>query len=193
MLECAPILMTNQQDKFMAKRKKEEFEWETEEQDEIIWVSKSEIKRDAEALKKLGEKLVELSPSKLARIPLEDSLLDAIYHAQPLQREARRRQLQYIGKLLRGIDVEPIQVALDKIENKHQQQQAMLHKLEGLRDKLINEGDSAINQFLTDYPNADRQQLRSLIRTAKKEQEQGKPNKAYREIFQYLKEIALED
>ena len=177
----------------MAKRKKEDFDWQDEEQEEIIWVSKSEIKRDAEALKKLGEKLVELTKAKLDKIPLEDALLEAVNLAQRLQKEARRRQLQYIGKLLRGIDVEPIQAALEKLENKHQQQQAMLHKLELLRDELVAKGDDALTDFLMDYPQADRQHLRNLIRTASKEKEQNKPAKAYREIFQYLKEIVLED
>ena len=158
----------------MAKRKKEDFDWQDEEQEEIIWVSKSEIKRDAEALKKLGEKLVELTKAKLDKIPLEDALLEAVNLAQRLQKEARRRQLQYIG-------------------NKHQQQQAMLHKLELLRDELVAKGDDALTDFLTDYPQADRQHLRNLIRTASKEKEQNKPAKAYREIFQYLKEIVLED
>ena len=177
----------------MAKRKKEDFDWQDEEQEEIIWVSKSEIKRDAEALKKLGEKLVELTKAKLDKIPLEDALLEAVNLAQRLQKEARRRQLQYIGKLLRGMDVEPIQAALEKLENKHQQQQAMLHKLELLRDTLVAKGDDALTDFPADYPHADRQHLRNLIRTASKEKEQNKPAKAYREIFQYLKEIVLED
>ena len=177
----------------MAKRKKEDFDWQDEEQEEIIWVSKSEIKRDAEALKKLGEKLVELTKAKLDKIPLEDALLEAVNLAQRLQKEARRRQLQYIGKLLRGMDVEPIQAALEKLENKHQQQQAMLHKLELLRDTLVAKGDDALTNFLTDYPHVDRQHLRNLIRTESKEKEQNKPAKAYREIFQYLKEIVLED
>ena len=85
----------------MKKRgKKTELDWEDEEQEEIIWVSKSEIKRDAEALKKLGAKLVELNKTNLAKIPLNDQLLEAIELAQRLQKEAKRRQLQYIGKLL---------------------------------------------------------------------------------------------
>ena len=119
--------------------------------------------------------------------------MEAVNLAQRLQKEARRRQLQYIGKLLRGMDVEPIQAALEKLENKHQQQQAMLHKLELLRDELVAKGDDALTDFLTNYPQADRQHLRNLIRTASKEKEQNKPAKAYREIFQYLKEIVLED
>jgi len=82
----------------------------------IIWVSKSEIKRDAEDLKQLGEKLVNLTKANLTKVPLDDSLKDAIELAQRLQKEARRRQLQYIGKLLRSIDAEPIREALEKIE-----------------------------------------------------------------------------
>ncbi|MFZ7240165.1 ribosome biogenesis factor YjgA [Avibacterium avium] len=177
----------------MAKRRKEQFDWEDEEQEEIIWVSKSEIKRDAEALKQLGEKLVNLTKTNLEKIPLEENILDAIALAQRLQKEAKRRQLQYIGKLLRQVDSEPIQEALDKIENKHNHQQALLHKLELLRDELIAKGDEALSNVLNDYPYADRQHLRNLIRAAQKEKSQNKPPKAYRELFQYLKELAIEE
>ena len=178
----------------MAKRKKKEaFDWEDEDQEEIIWVSKSEIKRDAEDLKQLGEKLVNLTKANLTKVPLDDSLKDAIELAQRLQKEARRRQLQYIGKLLRSIDAEPIREALEKIENKHNQQQAMLHKLEILRVELVTKGDAALTDLLNEHPSADRQQLRNLIRAAQKEKEQNKPSKAYREIYQILKTLILED
>ena len=178
----------------MAKRKKKEaFDWEDEDQEEIIWVSKSEIKRDAEDLKQLGEKLVNLTKANLTKVPLDDSLKDAIELAQRLQKEARRRQLQYIGKLLRSIDAEPIREALEKIENKHNQQQAMLHKLEILRDELVAKGDAALTDLLNERPSADRQQLRNLIRAAQKEKEQNKLSKAYREIYQILKTLILED
>ena len=178
----------------MAKRKKKEaFDWEDEDQEEIIWVSKSEIKRDAEDLKQLGEKLVNLTKANLTKVPLDDSLKDAIELAQRLQKEARRRQLQYIGKLLRSIDAEPIREALEKIENKHNQQQAMLHKLEILRDELVAKGDAALTDLLNEHSSADRQQLRNLIRAAQKEKEQNKPSKAYREIYQILRTLILED
>lgn len=177
----------------MAKRRKEQFDWEDEEQEEIIWVSKSEIKRDAEALKQLGEKLVNLTKTNLEKIPLPENILDAIELAQRVQKEARRRQLQYIGKLLRQIDVEAIQDALDKIENKHNQQQALLHKLEQLRDDLIEKGDDLLSEIINDYPMADRQHLRNLIRVAQKEKIQNKPPKAYREIFQYLKNLIISE
>ena len=119
--------------------------------------------------------------------------MDAVELAQRLQKEAKRRQLQYIGKLLRNIDVEPIQEALDKLENKHNQQQVILHKLELLRDELIDKGDDALTDLFNSYPQTDRQHLRNLIRSAQKEKEQNKPPKAYREIFQYLKELMLEE
>ncbi|EEX51140.1 hypothetical protein HMPREF0621_0330 [Pasteurella dagmatis ATCC 43325] len=184
-------------EKKMAKRGKNKIDWEKQdwddqEQEEIIWVSKSEIKRDAEALKKLGEKLVNLTKAKLDKIPLDDKLLEAVELAQRLQKEAKRRQLQYIGKILRSMDAEPIEEALEKLENKHNQQQAMLHKLEMLRDQLIV-NNNALTQLLDEYPQADSQHLRNLIRAAQKEKDQNKPPKAYREIFQYLKELGLEE
>ncbi len=130
-----------------------------EEEEEIIWVSKSEIKRDAEILKKLGAELVELSKSELERIPLDEDLLAAIELAQKIKREGRRRQLQLIGKLLRARDPEPITTALDKLKNRHNQQVVILHKLEELRDKLL-ESDSALEEVVALYPHTDRQQLR---------------------------------
>lgn len=178
----------------MAKRKKKEaFDWEDENQEEIIWVSKSEIKRDAEDLKQLGEKLVNLTKINLTKVPLDEALKDAIELAQRLQKEARRRQLQYIGKLLRNIDVTSIREALDKIENKHNQQQAMLHKVERIRDELVEKGDTALTALLEAYPDTDRQQLRNLVRMAQKERELNKPAKAYREIYQILKALMLKD
>ncbi|OAN16530.1 hypothetical protein A3K86_10185 [Photobacterium jeanii] len=172
-------------------RKNKKAPWEEEE--EIIWVSKSEMKRDMEELQRIGEEIAELKPNALAKIPLDDEMLAAIKDAQRFKNEARRRQLQYIGKLMRNIDVEPIQAALDKLKNKHSQATVELKKLEQKRDKLIENGDSMINAILVDHPDADRQRLRQLVRQAKKEKTQEKPAKAYREIFQYLKELYLED
>lgn len=175
----------------MAKRKQNEIDW-TDEDEEIIWVSKSEIKRDAEHLKKLGESLMALNPANLAKIPLDENVREAIELAQRLKLEARRRQIQYVGKLLRNVDHEPIQEALDKVENRHNQQQALLHKLEMIRDDLVAQGDSVVNTLLNDYPELDRQHLRNLVRAAQKEKEANKPPKNYREIFQYLKSVIVE-
>ncbi|PZQ68221.1 MAG: ribosome-associated protein [Escherichia coli] len=146
-----------------------------DEDDEIIWVSKSEIKRDAEELKRLGA---------------DADLRAAIELAQRIKMEGRRRQLQLIGKMLRQRDVEPIRQALDKLKNRHNQQVVLFHKLENLRDRLIDQGDDAIAEVLNLWPDADRQQLRTLIRNAKKEKEGNKPPKSARQIFQYLRELA---
>lgn len=181
----------------MKKRgKKPELDWTDDEQEEIIWVSKSEIKRDAEELKKLGSKLVDLTQANLDKIQLDESLLDAVNLARRSRLEAKRRQLQFIGKLLRSAtedEINHIRESLDKIENKHNQQQAMLHKLELLRDELVEQGDDALAKLLNDHPEADRQHLRNLIRSAQKEKAQNKPPKAYRDIYQYLKALILQD
>ncbi|AKH64137.1 MULTISPECIES: ribosome biogenesis factor YjgA [Photorhabdus] len=161
-----------------------------EEEEEIIWVSKSEIKRDAEALKKLGAELVDLSKNALERIPLDEDLLAAIELAQKIKKEGRRRQLQLIGKMLRARDVEPITTAIDKLKNRHNQQIVLFHKLEQLRDKLIDGNDDVIDEVVALFPQTDRQQLRTLIRNAKKEKAANKPPKSYRQIFQYLKDMA---
>ena len=161
-----------------------------EEDEEIIWVSKSEIKRDAEELKRLGAELVDLGKNSLDKIPLDERLRTEIELAQRIKKEGRRRQLQLIGKLLRSIDVEPIRVALDKLKNRHNQQVALFHKLEMLRDRLIEEGDEAMSDVIALYPDADRQQLRSMIRNAQKEKAGNKPPKSARQIFQYLRELA---
>jgi ribosome-associated protein len=168
-------------------RKNQKAPWEEEE--EIIWVSKTELKRDMEELQKLGEELVGLKPSVLEKFPIPEDLAHAISDAQRFKNEARRRQLQYIGKVMRNIDIEPLQAALDKYRNKHSQASAELHKLEQLRDNVVEQGDVAINQVLDLYPSADRQQLRQLARQANKEKKQSKPPRAYREIFQILKAL----
>lgn len=161
-----------------------------EEDEEIIWVSKSEIKRDAEELKRLGAELVELGKNSLDKIPLDERLRNEIELAQRIKKEGRRRQLQLIGKILRSIDVEPIRQALDKLKNRHNQQVALFHKLEAMRDRLIEQGDEAMSEVIALYPQADRQQLRSMIRNAQKEKAGNKPPKSSRQIFQYLRELA---
>ena len=174
----------------MARKNKKE-PWE-EEEEEIIWVSRSELKRDMLELQKLGEELVALKPALLAKFPLDEDLHKAILDAQRFEKEARRRQLQYIGKLMRSRDPEPLQAALDALNNKHNQQSIELHKIEKLRDKIIEQGDSAINELMAEYPHADRQKFRQLARQAKKEYQENKPHKAYREIFQLIKALKVE-
>lgn len=161
-----------------------------DEDDEIIWVSKSEIKRDAEELKHLGVELVKLGKNALDKIPLDADLRAAIELAQRIKMEGRRRQLQLIGKMLRQRDVDPIRQALDKLKNRHNQQVVVFHKLEQLRDRMVDGSDEAIEEVMNLWPDADRQQLRSLVRNARKEKAGNKPPKSSRQIFQYLRELA---
>ncbi len=152
--------------------------------------TKSALKRQMTALQKMGEILVGLPAAQLNQIPLENPLLDAINTARTLKTHgAIRRQLQYIGKLMRNIDAESIQTALDKVQNKNQQSKAEFHQIERWRDKIISEGDSAIEKFIELHPETDRQHLRQLMRKAQKDVTQAKNTGGETELFRYLREI----
>lgn len=150
--------------------------------------SKSQRKREMHALQDMGAELVELTASQLDELPLPESLRDAVAQCQKIRaNEARRRQLQFIGRLLRDVDAEPIQHALELLRQNAKLAAQQHHQLERWRDRLIAEGDEALNELLQQFPDADRQQLRQLIRTAQKEAEQGKPPAAARELFRNLR------
>jgi ribosome-associated protein len=155
--------------------------------------SKSQIKREMHELQKIGKQLVELSKADRDRIPLGEKLVDAIDIAHRIKsREALRRQLQYIGKVMRTIDMEPIVDALGKIERGHLELSHRFHKLEALRDKIAAEGNPVIEEVMATYPTADRQQLRQLARQINKEKENSKPSAASKKLFQYLRELENE-
>ena len=163
---------------------------ETQEEDEI---SKSQIKREAEALKLVGHQLVGLNKKQLAQIPASEVLLHAISVAHKIagKHEALRRQMQYIGKVLRSEDIEAITATIDKLNNKHQQLTHASQKLEQLCDDLVAQGDAKINQLLEEFPQLERQKLRQLVRQANKELKQEKPLKTVKELFAYLKPTCL--
>lgn len=153
-------------------------------------VSKSQRKREAHALQALGKALVKLTKPALSQIPLPDDLRNAIEEAQRLhQHGALKRQLQYIGKLMRQCDVEPIRAAYEKVTNSYREDVEQHHKLEQWRDRLLSEGDQALEQLLAQHADLNRQHLRQLIRAANQEEAKGKPPKAARELFRYLREV----
>ncbi len=153
--------------------------------------SKSERKREMQALQETGEAIVKLSDGEFATIPLEGELLTAITLARRLKSgEGLRRQMQYIGKLMRHADTSGIAAALQDLENGRALHNQRFHALEKLRDTLVSEGIAAMDQALETYPNADRQHLRQLITAAVKEREQEKPPAAARKLFRYLRELA---
>ncbi|MEH6466813.1 MAG: ribosome biogenesis factor YjgA [Porticoccus sp.] len=151
--------------------------------------SKSALKREMTALQKIGEDLVDLPASQLAKVLMPDLLEDAIMVARRLKnREGKRRQLQYIGKIMRNIDSDAIKQRLDSFNHKSQESRQQLHRLEQWRDRLMTDGDQAIGELLKEYAELDRQHLRQLIRQAQKEASQNKPPAASRKIFKYLQE-----
>ena len=154
--------------------------------------SKTQRKKDMHALQDIGEQLVELERKKLVELDLPEMLLDAILAAQKIKKHGgRRRQLQYIGKVMRNIDVLPIQEKLDAWQNSSTQQTARLHQLERWRERLLTDED-AFTEFAQKYPAADIQHLRALVRNALKEKKANKPPKSFRLIFQELQTIITE-
>lgn len=167
----------------------EDFEHQEE---EIIYVSKSEMKRDMLALQGLGEALIPLDKKLLATLNLPEKLYDALIEAKRLTAHgAISRQKQYIGKLIRNVDPAPIRELLDKIAGVSDRHSAWLHRLERLREQLMTD-PKAVEKLLEDCPDLDIQRLRQMIRNAQKEREQNKPPKAFREMFQLLKEYIPE-
>jgi len=165
------------------------FETTNKMHDEEI-ISKSQKKRDANDAQKLGENLLKLDPHALKTIELPESLSNALDEARRIKKQgALKRQLQYIGKLMRHIDIEPIREEYEKIVNHYGKDIKELHRLENWRDRLLAEGDKALEDLLSEAPNADRQHLRQLIRQSHKETKLNKPAKSAREIFKYLKAL----
>lgn len=151
--------------------------------------SKSQRKRDADALQDLGAQLVDLSTERLKKIEMPDNLRDALRDAQRISAHgARKRQLQLIGKIMRSVDPAPLQAALDEVKGVSVAANARLHKLEQLRTRLLAD-DKVFSELARNYPGADLQRLRALRRNALKETEQGRPPRAFRQLFQELKDL----
>ena len=154
--------------------------------------SKTKIKKQMHELRDLGMELTELGKDQLAQLDLPENLRDAIREMKNLNKfGAQRRQMQYIGKLMREVDTAPILAKLDAWKGTSQQHIGYMHQLERWRDRLL-ESDSALTGLLAAHPQADAQRLRTLIRNAQKEMEAGSPPKNFREIFQVLREIIPE-
>jgi ribosome-associated protein len=152
-------------------------------------VSKTRKKREMHELQALGVALAELSESQLKEMRLGEDLLEALLEAKRIRsHEAKRRQMQYIGRLMREVDPAPIRSRLAELEGSSAQATARHRRLETWRERLLGD-DEALTAFAAEHPGADLQALRTLIRNAKKEQKEGKPPRAYRELFRVLKEI----
>jgi ribosome-associated protein len=151
------------------------------------FVSRTRKKREVEALQKLGAGLVELPPAQLDAMALPGPLDAAVREAQRItSREARRRQLQYIGKVMRSVDPEPVRAALAAITGKSAAARARQRQLESWRERLIAD-ELALTEYAGLHPDADLQALRVLIRNARKEIAESRPPRAQRELFRMLR------
>jgi ribosome-associated protein len=139
-------------------------------------------------LQALGESLLQLPESTLARIDLPDSLRQAIAEVARIRsHEARRRQLQYIGKLMRQLDPAPLRAAIDNATGESKQAVALMHRCERLRDRLLDD-DAALPDVVKVLPQADLQHLRASIRAARRERDEGRPPRHARQLYRWLHE-----
>jgi ribosome-associated protein len=165
----------------------------TEDKNQILpEKSKTQKKREAEALQDLGMQLTQLSEEQLLLVPLPNNLLDAILAARKIhQHGGLKRQQQYIGKLMRDIDPQPIKQVLNQFQLQSKRVSAQFHQIEDWRDQLIsNNSSTALDDVLTHFPDLDRQYLRQLIRNAQDVSHEQKSKKASRKLFQYLQELS---
>lgn len=152
--------------------------------------SKSQLKREMTALQDLGVELEGLAKDRLARVPMPEALQDAILDARKITNfEGKRRQMQFVGKVMRTLDDDEIAViraALDAFKGSSKAETARMHLIERWRDLLLKD-DTTLTRFLTDHPTVDPQSVRNVIRNARKEQDSGRPPKYFRELFQVIK------
>ncbi|MES2580726.1 MAG: ribosome biogenesis factor YjgA [Pseudomonadota bacterium] len=153
-------------------------------------ISKTKLKAEADAQQAIGKKLIDLSKDKLIKLNLPETLFDAVMEAKRLTANgAVRRQLQYLGRLMRDVDSAPIVEQLEAWEGKNTQENARFHTMERWRARLIAE-PAALAEFLAKFPQSDIQQLRTLIRNAQREAAAEKPPKSSRELFKLIREVS---
>lgn len=158
-------------------------------QENVRGPSKSRRKRDSSALQDLGAELMELTPSQLQRLGLPGELLEAVLTGRVITAHGGlARQRKYIGKLLRSLDPDPIRSGLEALRGESAEQVRLQHAAEAWRERMIVEGDTAINAFMAVCPGADRQRLRQLIREAHKESETVQPPRSARILYRTIRE-----
>ncbi|GBC59898.1 hypothetical protein DENIS_0840 [Desulfonema ishimotonii] len=153
--------------------------------------SRSQIKREVQALQKMGEQLVTLSKDQLNAIDMAPELREAVLFAKKSKKhEAVRRQMQRIGAIMREVDPEPVRKALEDIAGGKHQDALRFKQVEGWRDQILAGDDALLEELTGQFQDADRQKLRQLARNARKEKAAEKPPKSSRALFRYLMELA---
>lgn len=155
-------------------------------------VSKSQRKRDAQEIKSLAGRLIDLAPARLAEVPMDESLRREILAARAIRSNvARKRQMQFVAKLLRRDGTADIEDALAGFDREASQLTARQHRVEAWRDRLIEDGDPAVGALLERRRDTDAQAIRQLLRNARREAERGKPPTAARSLFRLLRDMDL--
>ena len=158
--------------------------------DEELPPSKSQEKRDCDALKDLGDELITLKQEELDAMNLPETLFDALLTAKKIQsRSGLKRQRQYIGKIMRQIDSDEIKKHLDHIKHKHDTNSAQFRKIEQWRDRLLVDDKTALSEIIDAHADIDRQHINQLIRQAKRELQQEKPPASARKLFKYIRDL----
>ena len=158
------------------------------------WISKSQRKRDCDALQKIGEQLIKLKADDLASILLPEELELAILEARKLKsNSALKRQRQYIGKIMRSCDSEDIAAQLNKVLHKNDTNTALFKKIERWRDRLLENDKNVLGEIISAHPQVDRQHIHNLVRQAEKEAKTNKPPSSSRKLFKYLRDLAFQD
>jgi ribosome-associated protein len=162
---------------------------------EFFSESRSQNRREALEVLALGEKLVELTAAQLARLPIPAELLEHIEYSKRITSHgARKRQLAFLAKQMRREDdatLDAIRDAMEANSETSKRAVALMHRIERWRERLLAEGDAALAELLDEYPDADRQALRTLVRNALAEKARNKPPRAFREIYQALRDLML--
>jgi ribosome-associated protein len=152
--------------------------------------SKASLKREAHAVLALAKALVAMDRKRLMALELPEAVRDAALQAQAIKsHSAHKRQLQYLAKQMRKVDHDAIERQLEQLDRAARRQVQHFHEIEQWRDRLIEQGDNAVDSLLARYPNADRQRLRQYIRQARQEQRAQRPPRAARALFRYLREL----
>lgn len=165
--------------------------------EQLLEISKSQRKRDADAIRELGAQLAALGASELATVPLPDDVLAAISELNRIKAQgARKRQLGFLAKRMRQIDIEPIEAAMENLRLAARANTVNLHRVEHWRDRLLGDTPEqnpkqALTEFLDEYADADRQHFRHLQRQALREREGGRAPAAARQLFKAIRDLVI--
>ncbi|RLV59023.1 ribosome-associated protein [Parashewanella curva] len=154
------------------------------------YISRTEFKHESAEIQKFGEQLAALSKKQLQMMELDEFLFDNLVKVKTIKpkTEAYRRQMQYIGKLMRTADLDEVKQKFQKLHLLTGNETIQVQKFERIRDEVLAEGDSKIHELISEHPQLDRQKLRQLVRQAKKELAKNPESKANKELFVYLRQ-----